>query len=322
MQSTRAGNGTTRFGRSDSVRAIVTGGRGFVGRHLVAHLLERGDDVVVLDVAVDPTRSTSPTPTRCGAGSPPIAPDVVFHLAARSHVGASWNDEDAVQRVNVGGTANVLSAGVGRAASPASWSWAARRSTGASTPSAVPVDETTPLRPVSPYGRSKVAAEAAGARRAPRRVDRRDLRARVQPHGARPVPDLPRARARVAHRGRRTRRAPTTSPSGTSTPSATTPTSATSCARTGCSRSTARPGRSTTCAPVSGRTVADIAQGLVALASRPLRLAVDPELVRPVDVPILVGDGTRLRDATGWAPEIPAGRTLADVLDDARVGVA
>ena len=67
-----------------------------------------------------------------------------------------------------------------------------------------------------------------------------------------------------------------------------------------------------------GLSVADIAQGLLALARRPLRLVVDPDLVRPVDVPILVGDGTRLRDATGWAPEIPLERTLTDVLDDAR----
>ena len=67
-----------------------------------------------------------------------------------------------------------------------------------------------------------------------------------------------------------------------------------------------------------GVTVADIAHDLFALARRPLRLVVDPELVRPVDVPVLVGDATRLRDATGWAPQIPLERTLADVLDAAR----
>ena len=67
-----------------------------------------------------------------------------------------------------------------------------------------------------------------------------------------------------------------------------------------------------------GVSVADIAAGLVALANRPLRLVVDPDLVRPVDVPILVGDPTRLREATGWTPEIPLARTLGDVLDGAR----
>jgi GDP-4-dehydro-6-deoxy-D-mannose reductase len=40
--------------------------------------------------------------------------------------------------------------------------------------------------------------------------------------------------------------------------------------------------------------------------------------VRPVDVPRLIGDPSRLRAATGWAPVIPLERTLADVLAEAR----
>ncbi len=59
------------------------------------------------------------------------------------------------------------------------------------------------------------------------------------------------------------------------------------------------------------------------MADRPLQLEPDPELVRPVDLPVLRGDPGRLQAATGWQPEIPLDQTLHDLLDDlrARVGL-
>jgi GDP-4-dehydro-6-deoxy-D-mannose reductase len=45
---------------------------------------------------------------------------------------------------------------------------------------------------------------------------------------------------------------------------------------------------------------------------------IDPELQRPVDIPALMGDNTRLAKATGWAPTIALETTLADVLADWR----
>src|SRR4029079_17432674 len=52
----------------------------------------------------------------------------------------------------------------------------------------------------------------------------------------------------------------------------------------------------------SGVSVREIAGGLLSGATRPIRLVVDPELVRPVEVPRLVGSNARLRAATGWTP--------------------
>jgi GDP-4-dehydro-6-deoxy-D-mannose reductase len=40
--------------------------------------------------------------------------------------------------------------------------------------------------------------------------------------------------------------------------------------------------------------------------------------VRPIDIPVLVGDATRLRTLTGWAPKIPPLQSIEDVLDDWR----
>ena len=67
-----------------------------------------------------------------------------------------------------------------------------------------------------------------------------------------------------------------------------------------------------------GVSVRAIAFGLLSMAQRELRLDVDPDLVRPVDVPVLIGDGSKIRYATGWAPEIDLTRTLWEVLHEAR----
>ena len=66
----------------------------------------------------------------------------------------------------------------------------------------------------------------------------------------------------------------------------------------------------------SGRDVAmsEVAAQLLELAQADLTLVTDPELVRPVDVPVLRGDAGRLEAATGWRPVIPLATTLADVL--------
>jgi GDP-4-dehydro-6-deoxy-D-mannose reductase len=69
-------------------------------------------------------------------------------------------------------------------------------------------------------------------------------------------------------------------------------------------------------------SVRQIAEALLGMARRPMRLVTDRELQRPVDIPVLIGDNAALRAATGWEPTIPLERTLTDVLEDwrARLG--
>jgi GDP-4-dehydro-6-deoxy-D-mannose reductase len=61
-------------------------------------------------------------------------------------------------------------------------------------------------------------------------------------------------------------------------------------------------------------TVEEVARRLCALVETPVELVVDPDLFRPVDVPVLLGDASRLRSVTGWAPQVPFDDTLADLL--------
>lgn len=142
------------------MRALVTGGAGFVGSHLVDALLARGDEVTVLDDLstgrrehVDPRARLLEHDVRA-----PFATDaeVVFHLAAQADVGTSVERPAFDAEVNVVGTVNVLEAA--RAAG-ATFVFA---STGGAIYGDVdgPAAEDAPLRPVSPYGIAKLAGEA------------------------------------------------------------------------------------------------------------------------------------------------------------------
>jgi UDP-glucose 4-epimerase len=142
------------------VRAIVTGGAGFVGSNLVDALIARGDDVTVVDDFSSGKRENLNGDARLVEHdireSFEAAADVVFHLAAQADVSTSVRRPAFDAAVNVLGTVNVLEAA---------------RVTGAqvvftSTGGAIygdverPADEDAPLRPVSPYGIAKRAAEA------------------------------------------------------------------------------------------------------------------------------------------------------------------
>jgi UDP-glucose 4-epimerase len=150
------------------MRALVTGGAGFIGSHLVDALLVRGAEVAVVDNLSSGRRERVPEAATLHvadvADAPAIAavcaearPDVVFHLAAQVDVRRSVVDPVHDARVNVGGTASVLEGA--RAAG-------ARRLLLASTGGALygdtdelPTPESAPLAPFSPYGASKAAAE-------------------------------------------------------------------------------------------------------------------------------------------------------------------
>ncbi|MGC1165394.1 MAG: NAD-dependent epimerase/dehydratase family protein [Solirubrobacterales bacterium] len=67
-----------------------------------------------------------------------------------------------------------------------------------------------------------------------------------------------------------------------------------------------------------GRTISDLVEELARLAQVPVTVGQDPDLERPADPPALVGDPLRLREATGFTPETPLARSLADLLEEWR----
>ena len=87
------------------MRALITGGEGFVGQWLSAHLKDRGDDVAIIDLETDVADGAAVRRVMSD-----VRPDAVYHLAAMTHVGDSWEHPSQVLRVNVLGTAEILAA--------------------------------------------------------------------------------------------------------------------------------------------------------------------------------------------------------------------
>ena len=154
------------------MRALVTGGAGFIGSNLVDALLARGDEVTVVDDLTTGRRENLDGALAGGAelleqdvrDPGAIAgiferarPEVVFHLAAQIDVRRSVAETAFDARVNVEGTVNVLEAARGADV---------RRFVNTSTGGAIygegrilPAPEDHPVAPEAPYGQSKFAAE-------------------------------------------------------------------------------------------------------------------------------------------------------------------
>ena len=157
------------------MKALVTGGAGFIGSNLVDALLERGDDVVVIDDLSTGRRENLAGALERGAelveGDVADAdavggliaghrPDAVFHLAAQMDVRRSVRDPGFDARVNVVGTANVLEA-VRREAPGAALVFASTGGAiyGEGEGRDIPFGEEAELAPEAPYGQSKLAGE-------------------------------------------------------------------------------------------------------------------------------------------------------------------
>ncbi len=153
------------------MRALVTGGAGFIGSHVVDALIDAGDEVTVVD-HLNPKRA--PIYEALAARGATLVrgdvtdvtamveafraarPEAVYHLAAQIDVRRSVEDPAHDAHQNIGGTAAVLEAarvaGAGRIV-------LASTAGVYGDPSQLPIGEATPIAPLSPYGAGKAAAE-------------------------------------------------------------------------------------------------------------------------------------------------------------------
>jgi GDP-4-dehydro-6-deoxy-D-mannose reductase len=298
------------------VKALVTGSDGFVGRHLVRFLEDEGDDVVGVDrVDVDITQADE-----VDALIARVRPEVVYHLAGDSDVGGSWQNPVETFRANAEGTLNVLTAsmngGVERVVAVSSADIYGRV-----TEEELPLREDAPLRPVSPYAASKVAADYL-ALQSYLGHGLAVIRARPFNHigpGQRAQFVAPALAERIA---RNELEGIEEVPVGNLAPRRdfTDVRDVVRAYRLLALRGT--PGEAYNVCRGEDIAVRDLAVRLVGLAHKPMKLVPDPALQRPVDIPVLRGDPTKLRAATGWTPEIPLEDTLADLLDEWRMSIA
>ncbi len=291
---------------------VVTGAEGFVGRHLVARLRADGEVVVPLDRETDVTDAAA-----VAARLRAAAPAVVYHLAALSHVGESWRDPRRYARVNVTGTRHVLAAARESGHDPLVVVVSTADVYGVVDERDLPLNESQTPAPVNPYATSKLEAEQV-AREAARRGQRVVI---VRPFnhvgpGQAPsfvVPALARRLFEARAAGREEVAVGDLSARRDFTDVRDVVRAYVMLARHAVIGETYH--------VASGRDVS-IAEVARELASRILpgaRFVRDEALVRPVELPILRGDATKLRDLTGWEPTTALSRSLDDVvtsLDD------
>jgi len=291
------------------VKALVTGARGFVGPYLVAHLAASGDDITELTGDVLDADSVH---EQIAAA----APDVVYHLAALSHVGESWKDPNRAFRVNAEGTLNVLRAAGAAHNAVRVVVIGSAEEYGRVTPDQVPIDEDTPLRPVTPYGSAKVAAEYL-ALQAHLGAGLDTVRVRAFNHTG-PGQDPRFVVAGMAHRIRAAIADGHDHIKVGNLDAVRDYTDVRDVVRA--YRLLAEHGAAgeayNVCSGI-GTAVHEIVATYLTFIDRGIALEPDPALLRPSDLPVLIGDNTRLCTATGWTPEIPLEQMLRDVYDAA-----
>lgn len=295
------------------MRALVTGSDGFVGRWLCPHLDAAGDEVIAV-TAHDADITDAAATAKLIADA---APEAIYHLAGLANVAESWAAPTLTYAVNATGTLHLLEAARLLPSLPTVLLVSSAEVYGIVTPDQLPITEDAPLRPVTPYAASKVAAEFAGLQSylgfgVP--VIRVRPFNHVGPHqmSSFVVADLARRIVAAERDGERTLRVGNLTPRRDFTDVR----DVVRAYRLLVERGTA--GEVYNVCSGQAVEIGALAQRLLELAGADLELVTDADLVRPVDVPVLLGENARLRTATDWSPEIPLDTTLKDVLAEVR----
>lgn len=309
------------------MRILITGAGGFVGRTLTAHLrLEQPEAEIhgtqlpgVHEPAVE--EITCHRLDLCDAGAvnaliDVVRPDQIYHLAGQAFVPRSFEDPWETLENNIRGQLNLILACISAELRPRFLIAGSAEIYGAVKQ--VPTNEDAPLQPSSPYSVSKVTQDLLGFQyhashgmpilraRAfnhfgPGQSDRfaapafamqiARIEAGLQPpimkvgdlttkRDFTDVRDVVRAYRLLVDRG--------------------------------------EAGQAYNIASGTAHSIQSVLNTLLSLTTVSIDVQLDPARLRPSAIPILQGDASRLREATGWIPQIPFETSLRDLLDDCR----
>ncbi len=304
----------------DVRRVLITGATGFVGTYLVAHLAEAYPDWQMTGT----TRHDTHPDARfvpcdlCDAGAVAslverMKPEMVVHLAGQSNVPASLKDPETTLTNNILGTLHLLDACRVHAPHTRLLMVSSSEVYGPAPPEAQPLHEDRPLHPINPYAVSKAAQEMLALQYThsynldvvvarpfnhigPGQTDRFVVSAfarqivaveRGERHAVSvgnldaardftDVRDVVRAYAMLLERGER--------------------------------------GGIYNIGQGTAVPIGDLLDMLCRLSHAEIPIERDPARLRPSDAPVMMGDTTRLRQATGWQPEIPLNQSLHEIL--------
>lgn len=308
------------------MRVLITGAAGFVGRHLSRHLL---DSVPALEAhgtvlpgigqatlpGITPHELDLRDANAVGALVAAIQPEQIYHLAAQANVRKSFDAVWETLETNIRSELNIIQACLALAPMPR---LLVISSGEMYDPADLPSREDSPLRPSSPYSVSKLTQDMLALQYF--------LSAGLPTVRARPfnhlgpgqsegfvAPDFAMQIARIE--------------AGAMEPKLfvgnlsarrdfTDVRDVVRAYRLMMERGEA--GEVYNVASNQTHTIQELLDGMLRHAAVPIEVVADEKRMRPSGTPILWGDATRLRDATGWQPTIPFEQTLLDVLNDCR----
>jgi GDP-4-dehydro-6-deoxy-D-mannose reductase len=309
-------------------KALITGISGFVGSHLAELLLSKGFEVYGLcrprskmeyiesiqsklhleDADILDSHSLYGTISR-------IQPDYIFHLAAQSFVPTSWVSPSVTLEVNIIGSANLFEA-IRQAKINTSIQIAcSSEEYGLVHPDEIPIKETNPLRPQSPYGVSKVAMDYLGYQyfcsygmriirtRGFNHTGPRRGETFVTSNFAKQIAMIEKGKQDpVIHVGNLEAQRDWTDVRDM--------VKAYLVAVEKCDA-----GDVYNISSGKGIVIKDMLDMLLAMSKVQVKVVQDSGRMRPSEVPILIGDNSKFVAKTGWKPEIPFKKTMEDLLN-------
>jgi GDP-4-dehydro-6-deoxy-D-mannose reductase len=314
---------------SRQMRVLVTGADGFVGRYLIARLVQTGHEVTAAcrpadaisdhaeswnrSVRVVPFELSEPAVVRQATSKPQ---DAVIHLAAIASVREAREDPGRAWEINAAGTARLLDAIIaardGTGSDPVVLIVSSSEVYGAGP--SVPRTESDPLQPQSPYAASKVGAEVAGFE-AWRRTGLRVIVARPFTHTGPRQPPAYVIPSFVARLWAVKHGAPRRVPTGNLEPVRDLLDVRDVVEAYLHLLSGGAAGETYNIARGTGITLRELFTRIAEIIGVEAEPFTDPSLRRAEDIPYLVGDSSKLRNATGWTPTIMLEQTLREMVD-------
>lgn len=312
------------------MRTLITGGFGFAGRHLAQHLTKCGDDVAVTYLPAEKELANKKHLTPLPQSAQTLAldvtdraavsslinvlrPDAIYHLAGLTFVPAAESDPVMAFNVNTFGTQNLLDAIIEHSPKTRFLCVSSAEVYGDPRPGSLPLNELAVLRPISTYGVTKVAADLL-AFKAAFRHNLEVIRVRPFPHigpgqsesfaissFAKQVAEIKLGRREAVIK--------------VGNLDAKRDYSDVSDIVRGYREALLNGKRGDVYNLCSGQSIAigDILQKLLKVAEVEAQIEVDPERVRPVDIPDLYGSYQKAQKDFGWKPRIDLEATLHSI---------